>query len=367
MKPDWQPLGRLTVNERRLLRVHGRSVVAVALFYSAMAAVLWKLGHNRVDGEVLAWALVLLWSLMLPYLAMIERGLTRAWQEPTLSFPAGIVLAAMLLLTAVHTTDGRLAVMLLYFPLLLLLSFRLEPRALGLLSVVVSAAYGLALLGLYQYRDAQLELASALLQWLAFVAVSACFTITGGGVNALRRTLGRHNRELARMVRQSRELAIRDDLTGLFNRRHIVEVLDYQKSLADRHHYPFAVCYLDMDHFKAINDRYGHQWGDQVLRAFADHAAALLREGDYLARLGGEEFLMVLPQSNEAGALRVVERLRQQWANAGFDHMGGPATVTLSAGVAGYQPGETVEALLARADHGLYLAKSHGRNQVRTG
>ena len=104
-----------------------------------------------------------------------------------------------------------------------------------------------------------------------------------------------------------------------------------------------------------------------MLRAFADPAAALLREGDYLARLGGEEFLMVLPQSNEAGALRVVERLRQQWANAGFDHMGGPATVTLSAGVAGYQPGETVEALLARADHGLYLAKSHGRNQVRTG
>ena len=141
-----------------------------------------------------------------------------------------------------------------------------------------------------------------LLQWLIFTLVALSFAVTGSGVNGLRRSLAVKNQALADALEQVRDLAIRDDLTGLFNRRHILEVLEHQKALADNQIYPFSVCYVDLDHFKRINDEYGHDMGDRVLRQFAEHTLDNLREGDYLARLGGEEFILVLPQSDLAGA-----------------------------------------------------------------
>ncbi|HBM22000.1 MAG TPA: GGDEF domain-containing protein, partial [Alcanivorax sp.] len=165
-------------------------------------------------------------------------------------------------------------------------------------------------------------------------------------------------------LEQVRDLAIRDDLTGLFNRRHILEVLEHQKALADNQIYPFSVCYVDLDHFKRINDEYGHDMGDRVLRQFAEHTLDNLREGDYLARLGGEEFILVLPQSDLAGAELVAERLRESWASRSFEDRRGPPVVSLSAGVASYRGKETVDQLLGRADRALYRAKTGGRNRV---
>merc|ERR1712023_389522 len=149
-------------------------------------------------------------------------------------------------------------------------------------------------------RGLRLSLSLELLQWLIFTLVALSFAVTGSGVNGLRRSLEVKNQALADALEQVRDLAIRDDLTGLFNRRHILEVLEHQKALADNQIYPFSVC--DLDHFKRINDEYGHDMGDRVLRQFAEHTVDNLREGDYLARLGGEEFILVLPQSDLAGA-----------------------------------------------------------------
>ena len=161
-------------------------------------------------------------------------------------------------------------------------------------------------------RGLRLSLSLELLQWLIFTLVALSFAVTGSGVNGLRRSLAVKNQALADALEQVRDLAIRDDLTGLFNRRHILEVLEHQKALADNQIYPFSVCYVDLDHFKRINDEYGHDMGDRVLRQFAEHTLDNLREGDYLARLGGEEFILVLPQSDLAGAELVAERLREQ-------------------------------------------------------
>ena len=361
---DWRRVGRLTLNEQRLLSRHGRALVSVAGLHALLTVLLWWLGALSVGGPVLLGMLAVLAAVMVPYLILVESGATADWSEPSLSFPMALLLLVAFLITAFGLDGARISALMLFFPLLLLVSFRLGARALLVLALLAGAGYA-AMLGLAWWLHG-LRMSPVLegLQWLAFTLVSLSFAVTGSGMNGLRRRLAVKNLALADALEQVRELAIRDDLTGLFNRRHIMEVLERQKGLADSGIYPFSVCYADLDYFKAINDEFGHGWGDRVLQDFAAHALADLREGDYLARMGGEEFILVLPQSDLDGAELVAERLRRRWAERSFSALNGPSKVSLSAGVAFYREGESIDQLLARADHALYMAKSGGRNRV---
>lgn len=366
MKPqdDWRRARNLTVSEWRLLRRHGRALLAVAVLHVLLTLLLWWQGALQLPPVLLVAVTAGLLVPGLVYLILVESGLTADWREPSLSMPAALVLLLAFLVTAFGLNEARSSALMLFFPLLLLVSFRLGARSLLRLAVLASVGYLLMLAVAAWDHGVRLSLTLEALQWLVFTLVSVSFAVTGSGVNGLRRRLAEKNQALADALEQVRDLAIRDDLTGLFNRRHILQVLEHQKGLADGGIYPFSVCYVDLDYFKAINDAFGHGWGDRVLRDFADFALADLRGGDYLARLGGEEFIMVLPQSDLEGAELAAERLRQGWGQRDFRALNGPPKVSLSAGVACYRPGETVDQLIARADHALYLAKSQGRNRV---
>ena len=346
----WRRARRLTVSERRLLLRHGRSLAAVALFHALLVVALWLWGTLDAGGLYVSLLLGALAVITVVYLLLIETGATLEWRESSLSVPMALGLVIAFLIAAFPMNEARISAMILFFPLLLLVSFRLGARS--LLSLALAT------------RGLRLSLSLELLQWLIFTLVALSFAVTGSGVNGLRRSLAVKNQALADALEQVRDLAIRDDLTGLFNRRHILEVLEHQKALADNQIYPFSVCYVDLDHFKRINDEYGHDMGDRVLRQFAEHTLDNLREGDYLARLGGEEFILVLPQSDLAGAELVAERLRESWAARSFEDRRGPPAVSLSAGVASYRGQETVDQLLGRADRALYRAKTGGRNRV---
>ena len=162
-----------------------------------------------------------------------------------------------------------------------------------------------------------------------------------------------------------REQATHDPLTGVFNRRHVEDVLRQELDRAQRHQRPLSVAMVDADHFKAINDTHGHQTGDEVLRAISDRCQKTLRSHDVFGRYGGEEFVVVFPETDleEAGA--VAERLRAAVADRPIqvgDHALG---VTVSIGVAAFAPGHDLEKLFQRADSALYAAKQAGRNVVR--
>jgi len=169
--------------------------------------------------------------------------------------------------------------------------------------------------------------------------------------------------------RQTREdllqQATHDPLTGLFNRRHVEEVLRKEVVRAQRHARPLAVAMMDADHFKTINDTYGHQTGDEVLREISERCRKMLRSNDVLGRYGGEEFVIVFPETNIGEASVVAERLRA--AVAGDPIQVGDKTLaaTVSIGVAAYAPGQDLETLFQRADSALYTAKQDGRNLVR--
>jgi diguanylate cyclase (GGDEF)-like protein len=159
------------------------------------------------------------------------------------------------------------------------------------------------------------------------------------------------------------ELAIRDELTGSHNRRHLIRLIETEKERTARLGSLFCLCLLDIDHFKRINDTYGHQAGDAVLREFAATVERQIRESDSFGRYGGEEFLLMLPETSINEARTLAERVRANIASLRVPDLPDLA-VTVSIGVAEFRIGETIAQTVARADEALYEAKSSGRNRV---
>jgi diguanylate cyclase (GGDEF)-like protein len=174
--------------------------------------------------------------------------------------------------------------------------------------------------------------------------------------------------ENARLHGVVKRQAVTDDLTGLANRRHFVQSLDAELSRAERFGTDLAVIICDLDDFKSINDRFGHEFGNDVLRAIGDLLLASSRDVDVAARLGGEEFAMLLPQTDLEGGAALAERVRE--GLSALDHKtpeGERLLVTASFGVASYPPTDTVEQLLRVADSALYRAKAAGKDRVTAG
>jgi two-component system cell cycle response regulator len=159
--------------------------------------------------------------------------------------------------------------------------------------------------------------------------------------------------------------AIRDPLTGLYNRKHILDMLGMELDQCGRFGQGVSVMLVDLDHFKAVNDRYGHAAGDQVLGVMAQRMAFGLRKVDQLGRIGGEEFLAYCPQTDLEGTRALAERLREQVATDPIPGLPAHDRVTLSIGLATWEgPEDTPERMLSRADKALYQAKAEGRNRV---
>ena len=170
--------------------------------------------------------------------------------------------------------------------------------------------------------------------------------------------------DLERSNQLLNQLAIHDGLTGAYNRGHVQELLRQSVVRYNRYRQPLCVMLIDLDHFKSVNDQYGHAVGDDVLRQVSLKAAASLREGDIFGRWGGEEFIALLPNIDLHGATDVAERLHRGIMELRFEAEAKTFTVTASSGVAQILDGETAESFVARADAALYAAKDAGRNCV---
>ncbi|MBX3666287.1 MAG: diguanylate cyclase [Burkholderiales bacterium] len=179
--------------------------------------------------------------------------------------------------------------------------------------------------------------------------------------------LQRQLAEIQGLQEQLQEQALRDSLTGLYNRRYFDDVLERELALARRQHYPVSLVMIDIDHFKQLNDSHGHQAGDAVLRELAKYLTDNSRAGDLICRWGGEEFVAVMPHTPLSGAIRRAEFWRSSFAAHPFSFGGPEFGNTLSAGVAVWPgDGDTPEDLLRAADRALYRAKSGGRNRVES-
>ncbi len=174
------------------------------------------------------------------------------------------------------------------------------------------------------------------------------------------------NEELRETNQILEKLAAQDSLTELANRRYFFEQATAEVLRAQRYKHPLSIQMLDIDHFKTINDRFGHAAGDSVLKAFADVLRSNLRRNDLAARIGGEEFVVLLPETGIDDAMLHAERMRQAIESSRIQFGNQTLAITVSIGVAGLDPGElSPEPMLLRADGGLYHAKQSGRNGLQ--
>jgi diguanylate cyclase (GGDEF)-like protein len=158
------------------------------------------------------------------------------------------------------------------------------------------------------------------------------------------------------------KMALHDQLTELYNRRYLMEAADQKIAQSRRYKFPLCVLMLDVDHFKKVNDNYGHAVGDSVLKVVAEILQRQSRKDDIAARIGGEEFVLLLGQCNKPDAVKRAEQLRLEIEQANPEGI----KVTVSIGLAEYQQQENFDALLSLADQRLYQAKETGRNRVVT-
>ena len=183
-------------------------------------------------------------------------------------------------------------------------------------------------------------------------------------VQSIRRRLRSQARELELALVQIRKMAMRDELTGLINRRQMSELMELELRRCLRSGRSLLLAQLDIDHFKAINDQHGHAAGDQALQLFAKVATSELRSEDVLSRWGGEEFVLMFCDTEPVDAATLLNRLRTSLEQTSVPLGKAEARMTVSIGWTAHQVGETLETTLARADSALYEAKHQGRNRV---
>ena len=213
-------------------------------------------------------------------------------------------------------------------------------------------------------RETWFHLTERAMRWPDGRLVKYSFAVDISQLKSAQNSLVEAHARLALHAREIREISITDHLTGAFTRRHLDAVLATEISRAARSGHDLAVVLCDIDRFKSVNDRFGHAAGDRLLVEFVKLLKGSIRKMDILGRWGGEEFLVVLPDIDLAGAVAAAEKLRGAVAAGEFDGIG---RCSASFGVAVLRPGETAEHLVERADRGLYAAKAGGRNRVDAG
>lgn len=364
---DSQDLRDRSSASAQRLRLRRAVMAAGAGFANTLVMLLaWQLGYVYWGpGQLSLYLLVTtLGYLIFPLLIHFRQNLRCSDPSLTLMQIVWHLLVGCYLMYAAAEIRG----LLIINPLLVMLFavFRFRPQHLPWLATLLLASYSLSIVAQWVLGPVPVHWPYELLTGLVFLLALIGVSLLGAEIASLRLALKRRNAHLAQAMARIEELAVTDELTGLYNRRQLMRILQRQKGLADRGSYAFSIGFVDLDFFKQINDTYGHGVGDQALVAVAQEIRRSLREVDYVARLGGEEFVVVLAQTDYQAALRIAERLRSDLECMVVDvaEQQPGLVLTASIGIATYHPQEPLQDLMHRADRALYVAKGCGRNCI---
>lgn len=339
--------------------------------WMAVGLYLYRYGLLEIGLTTLLAYFALMLANNAVFLALVRGNWNLHFRDPGMTFAqiaCGILWGMLLIAQADISARGSM--LLVFVTGFFFGVFRLTMREFLVLMLLASGSYALMMFLEWQTHSPatrQLEIT----RWLFLTLMLSWMSLMGSYVARLRANL---HRAFTRIE----ELANRDHLTGTRNRRAITGNLETALTEAAENATPLSICILDLDHFKRVNDRYGHLVGDEILQQVVQrieqtlrsddilHNANFRRDGDTspLGRFGGEEFLLVLPGTNLEGAERAAERVRRLIAERDFPTQAGPIPVHVSIGVSGYRPGDSVDSLIARADRALYEGKRGGRNRV---
>lgn len=346
---------------RRSLMAAGAGLANSSVIFSA-----WWLGYLDWSSLHLTSYIAITCLVCLLFPLLISSRLNLRFRDPSLTH-AQISWHLLLTVYAMALApDLRSLLVINLFLILLFAVFRYTPRRLPWLAAAMGVCYLIALVFSLSLRSSPIDWRYEWLVGQVVLLGIIGISLIGGEIAGLRAALKRRNTHLAEAMHKIEELAVTDELTGLYNRRHLLRILRRQKGLSDRGQYDFSIGFIDLDYFKQINDTFGHDAGDLTLQKVAATIRASLRDVDYVARLGGEEFVIVLAQTSPQAAHQIAERLRQD-LEALIIHLEDERPdimLTASIGLASYQPKESIEDLMRRADQALYAAKECGRNCI---
>lgn len=353
----------MELSRNQLLRIR-RTLLAsvVSLLHLLLCWLLYAAGFMQLGlfGMLLLTGVVL--ASCVGMLVLTWMNLNLRFQDPSLTLQLMCMAITVVFVTAYFAQGQGFLLLSMVLMALMFGAFSLRPA--GFIKVVVFIALGYAaLVAARVLQDHDVALRIEVIQAITFFVLVIGMTMLGLEISGLRRTLQTRNRDLNEALERIQQLAITDELTGLYNRRFAKDLLVQQKALADRGGYSFVLCMIDLDLFKSVNDRYGHAGGDAVLDQLARVLEQAIRDVDYVARIGGEEFLLVLSQTDLEGALQVLERLRANLMTLEWQACP-DLRLTLSVGVTCFRSPELTHDTLQRADSALFQAKLNGRNQV---
>jgi diguanylate cyclase len=339
--------------------------VEVNTVYILLMGLQWyavSVGMARADDA----ALIALWLATTAgvFYAAMRSGWSSRFSDPAMTgvqMMFGLVVVAM----GYFANPPFQGMMLTIVAMVLVIgALTLTPRQCRMMGVFSVGGLGLTILIGMTFRPEHFEAQQQMVQFIFGLITVTCTAELTARLSRIRSQLRSQKRSLKEAMARIQLLAARDELTGLANRRHALELLGQAERRTDRVTNESCVAMIDLDHFKGVNDALGHSAGDDVLRTFANHASTVLRESDMLARWGGEEFLLLMPDTSQEESAQVVERFRAVFSQPGQWHWKPDLSVTFSAGLTQHRPGETMEKTVARADLALYQAKAQGRNLI---
>lgn len=345
------------VLQARLMKRYWVAAGSSLLVLLLMFVLHWE-GYLTGTGFRITAGGILFWIAF--YYVLFRSGLNFRANDPSLTI-AQILSAILMLNIAMFYTvsEARPVILLTVLMAFVFGILRLPLSKLVCMALVVIAAYVLMIVSLVRFGDQDVDVRLETLRLTVFGIVLLWFAVMGGYISRLRKTLSDSRTAIEK-------LATHDSLTGAYNRRHLSNILQQEKLRSDRSGEAFCIAFLDLDFFKSINDTYGHQVGDEVLKACAACGNHAIRPIDCLGRYGGEEFEVLLTQTDLEGARVVAERIRNALGNLEFPHINPDLRVTASIGLTQYRPKEDIEETEKRADAALYRAKAAGRNRVET-
>ncbi|MDO8863730.1 diguanylate cyclase [Haliea sp. E1-2-M8] len=350
-----------TIDQAQALRLK-RMAWGFGVQACTMLIVVALYGMGMIPGLPVVIYLGMIVALDVGFITTIKTGINLRFKDPSLT-ALQITLSVfpvIYIMFFVMEPQARMALLLMGTSSLLFGMFGLGRR--GMLQVVgvILAGYLGLLLALYLWAPERINLLVEAVIVFAYACVLAINAYLGSVISSMRHKLKIQNRELA-------ELATLDPLTRLPNRRSLMAQLVKESARSERR-FPeqdaLCVSMLDVDNFKQVNDTWGHEAGDRILCQVGDAMRDIMREGDFVGRFGGEEFVIILPETSLEAARALVTRIRDTIAAMQFPELPAGAQVTVSQGIAAHRSGERIEDTLKRADDALFRAKDGGRNLV---
>lgn len=333
-------------------------VSLISLLYAISLYIFYR--QDFISGMTFISVAVVILCVVILFYTVFKLGLNTRFYEPSLMLPQLLTVLMIMLTVAYKAPATQVALV----PFILIAFsfgiFRLSTASLILLSVGCLGSY-LGIITLRWYAEgSEYSLRADLMQWFVLALTLPGMILVGKQIQNLRQLLKATRYQLEHYEEKS----VRDELTGLYNRRQIQTELEQAKLHADTRSVPFSICLIDIDRFKEINDNHGHLTGDTILREFARVALDSIRDTDILGRYGGDEFMQILRDTDVKGAVMHAERLRVYAHFLDFQKILAQKHISLSIGVAQYRSGEKITDLISRADSALYQAKQMGRNRV---